>query len=48
MSEKEYTKTSVRQPKALWNKVKSDAINGGKKIDDVLQEILEKHYRVEA
>lgn len=40
----EMTKTSIQQPRELWNKVRSDAITQGKKTDEVLTEILKQYY----
>lgn len=45
---KNFTKTSVTQPKELWNKLRNEAINTGKTNDEVLTEILKKHYEAEA
>ena len=42
--DKSMTKTSVRQPRELWNKLHTDAITQSKTIDEVLTEILEEHY----
>lgn len=41
-----YTKTSVTQPRELWNKVRTDALNQSKPIDEILTNILKQHYEV--
>lgn len=45
MSDENCTKTSVRQPRELWKRVKNDAINRNMTVDEILTEILSEHYR---
>jgi hypothetical protein len=47
MEKEDFTKTSIKQPRELWNKVRSDAVNRNKTNDEILTEILKKHYGVE-
>lgn len=44
--DKVYTKTSVKQPRELWNKVKQEAIGTNTTVDEVLTNILKLHYGV--
>lgn len=46
MKDKNFVKTSIKQPRELWNKVKTDAINQNTTTDKILTAILEKQYAV--
>lgn len=44
--DKNFVKTSIKQPRELWNKIRNDAINQGTTSDKILTTILEEHYGV--
>lgn len=44
---KDITKTSIKQPRELWDKVRGDAVREHKTNDEILTRILKIHYGVE-
>lgn len=45
--DKNIVKTSIKQPRELWNRVRTDALNNSMTTDAVLTRILKEHYEVQ-